>query len=102
MKKSLIVKTRVIVQSNGNSKHMWGGAMIKILTLVGEFTIDAGEIKTDSTVIEDMFLTFIDPEDVAPWEGDVDRVLGLRMMKIFPGSTILEFEPEPLDDDMVY
>jgi len=76
--------------------------MIKISTLVGEFMIDAGEIKTDSEVIKDMYSTFIDPDDVAPWEGDVDRVLGLRMMKIFPWSKVLEFQPEPLDDDMVY
>jgi len=76
--------------------------MIKILTTIGEFTIDAGEIKTKSKIIEDMYLTFIDPEDVEVWEGDVDRVLGLRMMKIFPGSKILDFKPEPLDPDMVY
>ena len=67
----------------------------------GEFTISSGQIQTANRLLMEIFY-MVREDPVKPHEGDVDWALALRMMEYLPGAKIVRFEPEPLEDGVVY
>jgi len=91
-------KTRIIW---GLLKSNMGANMIIINFEEEEFTIEWAKIQTTNNFLKEMFV-LVSEEPIQPHEGDVDSVLGKRMMHYLPGSKIVKFKPAPLDPNVVY
>lgn len=76
--------------------------MITISCDLGEFTIDVQEITTDDDFLKYLFDSVYARDDIEVYEGDVDRALGLRMMKYLSNTKIKEFKPTKQEKGIVY